>query len=534
MPPRPVPPAGPPGAARAGRRGARRHRWSLSALAGRRSRAAAPAGDDEAAARTPARTASLRPRPGSATTEAPRPEAKEAAAGSEVTTWTRPAGIPAQAAARQSWAIAQARSRRVTPRGGCSRDLAPAPPLTGTTRCQDTVGEEVIDTIVPAPARRSTPALPAERMQSRPRQEWSSGDPKRQTTPAFRIPAGRVDRPTPADAPHQAGLARLGAPPRDGRLRRVAQPHLARRPACRSRTSCSTAGTRRYFLGKESVFRVPVVGAIVRGAEQIPVYRNTGRAADAFRAAVAAVEEGKCVGVYPEGTLTRDPDLWPMVGKTGAARIALDDPVPRRPRGAVGPAGDPGALHQAAAPVAAQDHAGHGRSAGRPRPTSTTARWTPRCCSRRPTASWRRSRRLLEELRGEKAPAERFDPRKHGAAGDRQAPTPRRDTTDDERSGLRHRQLGHGVRRGARRRRHDGARCGVGAPRSSTQINAGSNEDYLPGIRLPRAISATTDPAEAADGRRHRRAGRAVADAARQPRRRWGVGCCRATPPSSR
>jgi 1-acyl-sn-glycerol-3-phosphate acyltransferase len=29
------------------------------------------------------------------------------------------------------------------------------------------------------------------------------------------------------------------------------------------------------------------------------------------------------VVVYPEGTLTRDPDLWPMTGKTGAARIAL-------------------------------------------------------------------------------------------------------------------------------------------------------------------------------------------------------------------
>jgi glycerol-3-phosphate dehydrogenase (NAD(P)+) len=32
------------------------------------------------------------------------------------------------------------------------------------------------------------------------------------------------------------------------------------------------------------------------------------------------------------------------------------------------------------------------------------------------------------------------------------------------------------------------------------QINAGSNEAYLPGIRLPQGISATTDPSEAADG----------------------------------
>ena len=32
------------------------------------------------------------------------------------------------------------------------------------------------------------------------------------------------------------------------------------------------------------------------------------------------------------------------------------------------------------------------------------------------------------------------------------------------------------------------------------QINAGTNEDYLPGIRLPKEITATTDPAEAAEG----------------------------------
>ena len=53
------------------------------------------------------------------------------------------------------------------------------------------------------------------------------------------------------------------------------------------------------------------------------MHRDSTQAADAFRDAVAAVERGECVGVYPEGTITRDPDLWPMTGKTGAARIAL-------------------------------------------------------------------------------------------------------------------------------------------------------------------------------------------------------------------
>ena len=77
------------------------------------------------------------------------------------------------------------------------------------------------------------------------------------------------------------------------------------------------------FLGKASVFKIPVLGSIISGAGQIPVYRDSAQAADAFRDAVAAVERGECVGVYPEGTITRDPDLWPMTGKTGAARIAL-------------------------------------------------------------------------------------------------------------------------------------------------------------------------------------------------------------------
>ncbi len=121
-----------------------------------------------------------------------------------------------------------------------------------------------------------------------------------------------------------------------------------------------------FFLGKEGVFRIPVVGAILRGAEQIPVYRNTGQAADAFRAAVAAVESGKCVGVYPEGTLTRDPDIWPMIGKTGAARIALATRCPVIPVAQWGPQEILAPYGKRAAPVATQDDACHCRAACRP------------------------------------------------------------------------------------------------------------------------------------------------------------------------
>ncbi|MEN8650676.1 lysophospholipid acyltransferase family protein [Streptomyces sp. 21So2-11] len=77
------------------------------------------------------------------------------------------------------------------------------------------------------------------------------------------------------------------------------------------------------LLAKAGLFRTPFIGMMLRGTGQIPVYRDTGNALDAFRAAVAAIERGECVAFYPEGTLTRDPEMWPMAGKSGAARVAL-------------------------------------------------------------------------------------------------------------------------------------------------------------------------------------------------------------------
>jgi hypothetical protein len=46
--------------------------------------------------------------------------------------------------------MAEARADRVTPLGGRSRDLASAPPLTGTTRRHEGAGSGLIDTIVPS------------------------------------------------------------------------------------------------------------------------------------------------------------------------------------------------------------------------------------------------------------------------------------------------------------------------------------------------------------------------------------------------
>ncbi len=91
------------------------------------------------------------------------------------------------------------------------------------------------------------------------------------------------------------------------------------------------------FLGKAALFRVPVIGTILRGAGQIPVYRESADAGRAYTAAVEAVRRGECVAIYPEATISRDPGLWPMTGKTGAARVALVTGAPVIPVAQWGP-----------------------------------------------------------------------------------------------------------------------------------------------------------------------------------------------------
>ncbi|MEP6852233.1 MAG: lysophospholipid acyltransferase family protein [bacterium] len=94
------------------------------------------------------------------------------------------------------------------------------------------------------------------------------------------------------------------------------------------------AGRLPRFLAKSTLFTVPVVGYILRAAGQIPVRRGTRDAAHSLDDAVSALERGEVVVVYPEGTVTRDPDWWPTSGKTGAARLArLVPDVPVLPVG---------------------------------------------------------------------------------------------------------------------------------------------------------------------------------------------------------
>jgi len=91
------------------------------------------------------------------------------------------------------------------------------------------------------------------------------------------------------------------------------------------------------FLAKSSIFKVKVVGSLLRVWRQIPVNRGTVDAGKALEAAVAAIGRGDAIIIYPEGTTTREPDLWPMRGKTGVARLALLTGAPVLPMVMWGP-----------------------------------------------------------------------------------------------------------------------------------------------------------------------------------------------------
>lgn len=83
------------------------------------------------------------------------------------------------------------------------------------------------------------------------------------------------------------------------------------------------------FMAKASILRIPVIGWVLRKSGQIPVERGgSTRSSTALKEARELVSKGRAVIVYPEGSLTRDPDMWPMRGKSGAVRLALELGIP--------------------------------------------------------------------------------------------------------------------------------------------------------------------------------------------------------------
>ena len=88
------------------------------------------------------------------------------------------------------------------------------------------------------------------------------------------------------------------------------------------------AGRYPAFMIKSSAFDVKLIGPFLRVLGQLPVRRGEADAANVLKVAEQALTDGECVIIYPEGPATRDPDQWPMVAKTGVARLALATGVP--------------------------------------------------------------------------------------------------------------------------------------------------------------------------------------------------------------
>jgi 1-acyl-sn-glycerol-3-phosphate acyltransferase len=167
------------------------------------------------------------------------------------------------------------------------------------------------------------------------------------------------------------------------------------------------------YLAKPGLFKNPAMSRFLTAAGQIPVERLSKNAKGAFDAAVAAVRSGEAVVVYPEGTLTRDPDLWPMAGKSGAARIALETGCPVIPIGQWG-------AHDLLYPYAKRPRlfprTQITMKVGDPVPLDDL-REQPHTVQTINEATRRIMAALTDlvaELRHETAPAERFDPRKSG------------------------------------------------------------------------------------------------------------------------
>jgi len=169
------------------------------------------------------------------------------------------------------------------------------------------------------------------------------------------------------------------------------------------------------YLAKSGLFKNKALGAFFRSAGQIPVERLSRNAVGAYDAAVAAVRAGECVVVYPEGTITRDPATWPMTGKSGAARIALATNCPVIPIGQWG-------AQEVLAPYAKLPDIFPRKTVtmkvGDPIDLSDLAAQEPT-----PAVVAAATERIMDtitglvaEVRGEQAPAERFDPRTAGVA----------------------------------------------------------------------------------------------------------------------
>lgn len=124
-------------------------------------------------------------------------------------------------------------------------------------------------------------------------------------------------------------------PPNDGVI--IAANHMSWFDPMSIGHALVDAGRPPHFLAKDKLFTLPLLSIIMKNTNQIPVYRETANATDSIRDAIAALEQGETVLIYPEGTMTRDEDFWMMSGRSGIAQLALASGAPVIPAAQWGP-----------------------------------------------------------------------------------------------------------------------------------------------------------------------------------------------------
>ncbi len=287
------------------------------------------------------------------------------------------------------------------------------------------------------------------------------------------------------------------------------------------------------FLIKDGAFKVKGIGPFLYKAGQLPVHRGRADAGLVLKEAEKRLAEGAAVIFYPEGTATRDPELWPMVAKTGVARLALATGAPVIPDRALGHPRHPPLRQQEGEAVPAQDRA-YGSLASRltcrSGRASTPRRKALRAATdaimgdgdgpRRGPAGGGAARGLLRSQSHRSRTVPGSTPRPARFAAMPSSAVLHRGQAGGDRA-VKAAVLGAGswgttFAQVLCRRGHAGddlgAQRGDRRRRSPTRHE---NPRYLPGIPLPASLTATDD---AADGGRRRRPG----GASRCPRRRCG------------
>ncbi|MFW2513400.1 lysophospholipid acyltransferase family protein [Demequina sp. SO4-13] len=168
-----------------------------------------------------------------------------------------------------------------------------------------------------------------------------------------------------------------------------------------------------HFLAKAPLFDIPVAGKFLAHLDQVPVHRGGSQARDAVEASAKLLERGDSIAVFPEGTLTRDPDLWPMLARTGAARMALAYDVPVVPIAQWGAhrllpqySKRPSLFPRKTVTVKAGPPVDLEEFRGRPLDIEVLRAATDRIMATLTS--------MLEEIRGETAPAKPWDMRREG------------------------------------------------------------------------------------------------------------------------